>query len=215
VAGGAAICSRSPTHSCAIKQKWPAANTFSPHCRRFSQSIIIQTSPYEQEHTGGAEFIPNIGSMELDDYSSDEMTDNASKPLPPVHHATGAPATSCSAAVQPPAPRPRAPAAVHRPAPQQQEQVPQRGVGMVGPSAPQRRTAEEIKRKYGKGKSAASQAGEAAAVMNDNVRKLHERGERLSQIQDKTANMENDAKSFMEAAQQLAEREGNKKWWQW
>ena len=46
------------------------------------------------------------------------------------------------------------------------------------------------------------------------MNKLAERGEKLSQIQDKTQQLEDDAMDFMTMAKKLAEREKNKKWYE-
>ena len=85
--------------------------------------------------------------------------------------------------------------------------------------APGRRTVDEIKAAYGRdNKSAArrasSKTGELKSVMAENMNKLAERGERLNQISDKTQQLENDAEDFMTMAKKLAEREKNKKWWE-
>ena len=50
--------------------------------------------------------------------------------------------------------------------------------------------------------------------MAENMKKLAERGEKLNQISDKTAELENDAADFMTMAKKLAEREKNKKWYE-
>jgi hypothetical protein len=44
--------------------------------------------------------------------------------------------------------------------------------------------------------------------------KLHERGEKLSKLDEKAGDMENDAAGFAELARQLAEKQRNKKWWE-
>jgi len=49
--------------------------------------------------------------------------------------------------------------------------------------------------------------------MEDNRNKLAERGEKLNQIQDKAARMEQDADNFAKLAAKLA-RDSEKKWWQ-
>ena len=55
---------------------------------------------------------------------------------------------------------------------------------------------------------------EEKSVMAENMNKLAERGEKLSQIQDKTQQLEDDAMDFMTMAKKLAEREKNKKWYE-
>jgi hypothetical protein len=82
---------------------------------------------------------------------------------------------------------------------------------------PGRRTVEEIKAAYGRdttANKASSKTGELKNIMSENMNKLAERGERLNQISDKTQQLENDAEDFMTMAKKLAEREKNKKWWE-
>lgn len=81
---------------------------------------------------------------------------------------------------------------------------------------PGRRTVDEIKAAYGRdpSKAATSRANELKGVMAENMNKLAERGERLSQLQDKTQQLEDDAEDFMTMAKKLAQREQNKKWWE-
>lgn len=50
--------------------------------------------------------------------------------------------------------------------------------------------------------------------MDENMSKLHERGERLRNLDQKAADLESSAMGFADMARQLAERERNKKWWQ-
>ncbi|KAG2484013.1 hypothetical protein HYH03_017180 [Edaphochlamys debaryana] len=87
----------------------------------------------------------------------------------------------------------------------------------AGPGgAPRTRTAEEIKRAYGREPKAASanaRTGEVRDVMEQNKSKLEERGERLRRLDDKAADLEASAQGFAEMARQLADRERNKKWW--
>ena len=73
---------------------------------------------------------------------------------------------------------------------------------------PGRRTVDEIKAAYGR------EATRTKNVMAENMKKLAERGEKLNQISDKTAELENDAADFMTMAKKLAEREKNKKWYE-
>ena len=49
--------------------------------------------------------------------------------------------------------------------------------------------------------------------MNENVTKLHARGERLRSLNDRTEDLVNDAQSFAEMAKKLAQQK-SKKWWQ-
>ena len=67
---------------------------------------------------------------------------------------------------------------------------------------------DEIKAAYGR------EATRTKNVMAENMNKLAERGEKLNQISDKTAELENDAADFMTMAKKLAEREKNKKWYE-
>mmetsp|Transcript_6396 Transcript_6396/g.16241 ORF Transcript_6396/g.16241 Transcript_6396/m.16241 type:complete len:83 (-) Transcript_6396:112-360(-) len=60
---------------------------------------------------------------------------------------------------------------------------------------------------------AKAKASELKDVMGENMRKLGERGEKLNQLSDKTQQLENDAEDFMTLAKKLAEREQNRKWW--
>ncbi|UPR02209.1 WD40 repeat domain-containing protein [Chloropicon primus] len=73
---------------------------------------------------------------------------------------------------------------------------------------PGRRTVDEIKAAYGRDTS------KVKNIMAENMNKLAERGEKLSQIQDKTQQLENDAEDFMTMAKKLAEREKNRKWYE-
>ena len=50
-------------------------------------------------------------------------------------------------------------------------------------------------------------------MMAENLQKLGERGERLVQISTKTQALENDAADFAAMAKKMAERERNRKWW--
>ena len=76
------------------------------------------------------------------------------------------------------------------------------------PQKPGRRTVDEIKAAYGRDTT------KVKSVMAENMNKLAERGEKLSQIQDKTQQLEDDAMDFMTMAKKLAEREKNKKWYE-
>jgi hypothetical protein len=50
--------------------------------------------------------------------------------------------------------------------------------------------------------------------LQDTREALGERGEKLSQLQDKTAALEESAQSFAEMAKRIAAQNQNKKWWQ-
>ncbi|KXZ44048.1 SNR7/TML1 protein [Gonium pectorale] len=91
--------------------------------------------------------------------------------------------------------------------------------GGGGVTAPRARTAEEIKRAYGRAPAdragaANARTNELRSVMEENRSKLEERGQKLRQLDDKAADLEASAAGFAEMARQLAERERNKKWWQ-
>jgi len=79
------------------------------------------------------------------------------------------------------------------------------------------RSVEDIKAAYGRDPTKSSrkkEISELKGVMAENMNKLAERGERLNQISDKTQQLENEAEDFMTMAKKLAEREKNKKWWE-
>ena len=50
--------------------------------------------------------------------------------------------------------------------------------------------------------------------MQENMSRLHQRGEKLRGMGEKTAEMEISAQDFASVARQLAEKEKRKKWWQ-
>lgn len=79
------------------------------------------------------------------------------------------------------------------------------------------RTAAEIKEAYGfsgRDRAASTQQGVAgtAAVMAENVSRLQERQERLSRLEDRTADMVSDAEGFAAMAKKLAQQQ-SKPWW--
>ncbi|GLC57475.1 hypothetical protein PLESTB_001231000 [Pleodorina starrii] len=90
----------------------------------------------------------------------------------------------------------------------------QAAAGSSGISQPRTRTADEIKRAYGRPTTATSRTNEVRSVMEQNRARLAERGEKLARLDDKAAELEESAAGFAEMARQLAERERNKKWWQ-
>ncbi|RMZ54316.1 hypothetical protein APUTEX25_001474 [Auxenochlorella protothecoides] len=53
-----------------------------------------------------------------------------------------------------------------------------------------------------------------AGVMAENMQRLGERGEKLSRLEDRTAELEDDAGNFASLAKQLADGYSNRKWWQ-
>lgn len=79
---------------------------------------------------------------------------------------------------------------------------------------PRMRTADEIREAYGRPREQNAGAGRVAGLMAENVQKLNERGERLKGLDDKTADLSNEAANFASLAKQLAEQQKNKKWWQ-
>jgi WD40 repeat protein len=79
-------------------------------------------------------------------------------------------------------------------------------LGEDASDAPRVRTAADIKARYGR--TTAGAAGDAAATMSENMDKLRERGQKLSNIQDKTAAMEAEAMQFAENARKLKEMQG-------
>ena len=50
--------------------------------------------------------------------------------------------------------------------------------------------------------------------MEENISKLHERGERLRKLDETTAEMSNEADNFASMAKRIQEIQANKKWWQ-
>lgn len=66
---------------------------------------------------------------------------------------------------------------------------------------PRERSVEDIKAKYGR------QAQSAAGKMEENKARIQERGERLSRVEQKTAEMESEAANFADLAKQLAEQQ--------
>ena len=54
----------------------------------------------------------------------------------------------------------------------------------------------------------------AGGIALENRAMLAERGEKLGQLGDKAEAMANDAANFASFAQQIRQREANKKWWQ-
>jgi len=74
-------------------------------------------------------------------------------------------------------------------------------------------SAAEIRAKYGREKAGEASGGvtEVAGTMEQTRNKLLERGEKLSGLQDKTAQMQSDAEDFHSMAKKLAKQ--NKSWW--
>ncbi len=50
--------------------------------------------------------------------------------------------------------------------------------------------------------------------MAENRELLAERGQKLERLQDRTAQMENDAQDFASMARRIADQEKHRKWWQ-
>ena len=91
------------------------------------------------------------------------------------------------------------------------------------PVAPKVNTAADIRAKYGIRKKAAEGRGGGATTQGDDPasladnleetrNKLHERGERLRGIQDKTERMQSDAEDFASMAEKLRKQQ-EKSWW--
>ena len=91
------------------------------------------------------------------------------------------------------------------------------------PVAPKVNTAADIRAKYGIRKKAAEGRGGGATTQGDDPasladnleetrNKLHERGERLKGIQDKTERMQSDAEDFASMAEKLRKQQ-EKSWW--
>jgi hypothetical protein len=57
--------------------------------------------------------------------------------------------------------------------------------------------------------------GDVAQVAHETRSKLIERGERLRQLDEKAADVHNEAAGFADLAKQLAEAQRNRKWWQY
>ena len=60
----------------------------------------------------------------------------------------------------------------------------------------------------------ACRTSEVRSIMEQNRAMLAERGERLQQLDEKTAAMANDAEDFASMAKRLADMQANRKWWQ-
>ena len=84
-------------------------------------------------------------------------------------------------------------------------------LGEESGDAPRMRSAEEIKAKYGRN----VEVGEVSGTMGENLDKLRERGQKLSNIQDRTAAMEAEAQQFAENARKLTEMQGLKGLFRW
>ena len=74
--------------------------------------------------------------------------------------------------------------------------------------SPQRRSVDDIKAAYGR------KTGSVQQTMAENRNKLLERGEKLEQLQDKTAKLENDAMNFAQMARELRKQQEQRKWWE-
>jgi syntaxin-binding protein 5 len=59
-----------------------------------------------------------------------------------------------------------------------------------------------------------SGGGDLHASMAENRELLAERGQKLERLQDRTAQMENDAQDFASMARRIADQEKHRKWWQ-
>uniref|UniRef100_A0A7S0RX04 V-SNARE coiled-coil homology domain-containing protein n=1 Tax=Pyramimonas obovata TaxID=1411642 RepID=A0A7S0RX04_9CHLO len=115
--------------------------------------------------------------------------------------------------------------------PEQTMDLSQRDLLLEGASSAAQRqaaaasTADRIRAKYGRpargegagssGAGSGGAAGEVLSSMHDNQNKLSERGEKLSDIQDKSAQLESDADGFLELAKKLANNQKEKSWGFW
>ncbi|KAK2075660.1 hypothetical protein QBZ16_001768 [Prototheca wickerhamii] len=115
-------------------------------------------------------------------------------PLPPASHTSAArPLAGSAAAAQAPGPL---------------------GVVDASGSKPVNRTASQIRKAYGRAPSARDSAASTQAILSDNMRRLGERGEKLSRLEERTAELEEGAMDFASASKQLADSFANRKWWQ-
>lgn len=83
-----------------------------------------------------------------------------------------------------------------------------KGGGKKGQQKVFSRTASEIKRVYGH-----TRAQDAKATMERNRKLLAERGQKLANLEEKSAAMQNDAEDFASLAQELEAAFANRKWW--
>nr|GMC92878.1 uncharacterized protein LOC109147950 isoform X2 [Ipomoea batatas]GMC94272.1 uncharacterized protein LOC109147950 isoform X2 [Ipomoea batatas] len=77
---------------------------------------------------------------------------------------------------------------------------------------PRQRTREEIIAKY-RNKGDAASATSAASAAAEARNKLHERGEKLEQLSERTAELQNGAEDFASLAKELAKKMEKRKWW--
>ena len=76
------------------------------------------------------------------------------------------------------------------------------------------KTADEIREAYGRPRKAAQgQAEGVQSVLGEAQARLAERGERLSRIEQRTQQMEDDAANFADLAKQLAAKQKGGGWW--
>ena len=79
---------------------------------------------------------------------------------------------------------------------------------LLGSQEPVLRSADDIRRKYGRpARSATEDSATTAGVMGQNLQKLNERGEKLANIQEKTSLMESQAADFAASARKLREQQ--------
>ncbi|CAD7704413.1 unnamed protein product [Ostreobium quekettii] len=85
--------------------------------------------------------------------------------------------------------------------------------GFSNPSTePRLRTADEIKAAYGRARTPARET--TKSIMQENMSRLHERGEKLRGLEERTADLENDARGFASMAKELVEKQKRRRWWQ-
>ena len=102
-------------------------------------------------------------------------------------------------------PAPRPPRAA--PAPVKLEVGAARAELLGESSEPKSRSVDDIRQRYGRPVRPAAAATSVAGTMGENLTKLNERGEKLSNILEKTQRMESDAMAFAESARKLKEQQ--------
>jgi len=90
----------------------------------------------------------------------------------------------------------------------QRASTPHSGGGKSNKARMHRRTASEVRRVYGH-----TRAQDARAVMERNKELLAERGQKLKNLDERSAAMQSDAEDFAGLAQELEAAFANRKWW--
>lgn len=158
----------------------------SPELRRLFQTGGLHEDDGEQPSAGGVQRTTSAPAAQSPQKGSARPSMAATAPRPSV--ASSSTAGTSSGAASSPAPR------------------------KVGA-----RSAAEIKEAYGfsgRDRAASAQQGVAgtSAVMAENISRLHERKERLSRLEDRTADMVNDAEGFAAMAKKLNQQQ-SRPWW--